>query len=141
MQLHGSSRFSGQRRTGHIPFINGKLRSKTSPDEVTLDRDVFRVHAQRLGHLAGRSRNVLRRELDVELIFAVPATGRAVRFEAAVRDGVDSVIAGMLDVGIFDRGIGIAFHGFAATAGKTAFNSLGQVELVDKVIEQLRTRS
>ena len=104
------------------------------------------------GELAGRARDVLRRQVGGQLA-VLPFAGRAVRLQAHVRDGVDAVVA--LDDGgrlleqpgdflflefffvLVVAGLVFELHLAAALGGPLGGLGGGQVLFVDEHVEQL----
>ena len=91
-QLYRPSDLLGDFGRGDVPVVDSELAAKSAADEIADHRHIARRDAEGIGKLAGRARDVLRRQIRCELA-VIPLAGRAVGLEAHVRDGVDAIIA------------------------------------------------
>ncbi len=64
--------FSGEFGTSDPPLVGSKFRPEPATDVVAGDRDIAGIQSQRSGELPACAGDVLRREVHIEFVFAVP---------------------------------------------------------------------
>ncbi len=136
---HQSDRPSGllgQLGTNDAPLVGTKLRAEPTSHVIAGDGNLRGFQPQRLGEPAGRSRDVLRGEVDIQRILASPLAVGPVRFHAHVGDGVDPIVAFVADGGVLPGLFEVAGLLLAEELGAAGLLGAFQILLVDPVLQR-----
>ena len=130
-QLHGASAGLLGEPGGHLaPGVGAELAAEAAADVVHLDLDVGGGHLDVGRKLVGPGGDVLRGGPGIDVV-ALPLDHCAVRFQAAVGDDGDAVLAFGDHFGVLESLVGIADHLLAALLG--AAGGLAEVVILDQV--------